>query len=516
MQSDIPAHCAGGSDPAEQSGAGIWQPDLANRNKPVYLAIADAIAEDVRSGRLAAGHRMPPQRALADRLGLDLTTVSRAYGEARRRGLLDARVGQGTFISVQAGISTQSGISVQPGLAPNVPPPTTSRREAAPVIDMTMNQPPLPDAPELLDRVRQGLAQAMLRIDPQSLLRYPDTATAAGGLEEDRAAGAHWLSRRLGSPDIAPDAGRIVVCPGTQSALLALLSMLTRPGDTVCTEALTYPGFKAIAGQLGLRVVGVAMDGDGLDPDALRAAVEAHAPKALYCTPTLHNPTTATLPAGRRAAIAAIARDHGLPIIEDDIYGVLPQDAPPPIATLAPDITFHVTGLAKCVAPGLRITYVAAPDARQAMRLAAAQRATMLGTPPIPAAVATRWIADGTADALLAAIRAEATVRQRMARDLLPPAAMTAHPEGFHLWLRLPPAWTRGEFAAHLRSRGIAAAVSDTFLIPGLTPGLTTGPAPEALRICLGAPVTRADCRHMLEILADTLEQSPALAGIVI
>ncbi|HYF89037.1 PLP-dependent aminotransferase family protein [Azospirillum sp.] len=496
MQSDIPAHAAGGSDPAEQSGAGIWQPDLANRNRPVYLAIADAIADDVRSGRLAAGHRMPPQRTLADRLGLDLTTVSRAYGEARRRGLLDARVGQGTFISVQ------------PGLAPNVQPPTTVRREAAPVIDMTMNQPPLLDAPELLDRVRQGLAQAMLRIDPQSLLRYPDTATAAGGLEEDRAAGAHWLSRRLGAPDAGLDTSRVVVCPGTQSALLALLSMLTRPGDTVCTEALTYPGFRAIAGQLGLRVVGVAMDGDGLDPDALRAAVEAHAPKALYCTPTLHNPTTATLPADRRAAIAAIARDHGLPIIEDDIYGVLPQDAPPPIATLAPDLTFHVTGLAKCVAPGLRITYVAAPDARQAMRLAAAQRATMLGTPPIPAAVATRWIADGTADALLAAIRAEATVRQRMARDLLPSSAMTAHPEGFHLWLRLPPAWTRGEYAAHLRSRGIAAAVSDTFL--------TAGPAPEALRICLGAPVTRADCRHMLEILADTLEQSPALAGIVI
>ncbi|MFP5511506.1 MAG: PLP-dependent aminotransferase family protein [Alphaproteobacteria bacterium] len=492
MQSEIAAHAAEASDPAEQSGAGVWQPDLTNRNKPVYLAIADAIADDVRSGRLAAGHRMPPQRALADRLGLDLTTVSRAYGEARRRGLLDARVGQGTFISVQT------------SLALNVPPPTTVRREAAAIIDMTMNQPPLPDAPELLDRVRQGLAQAMLRIDPQSLLRYPDTATAAGGLEEDRRAGAHWLSRRLGTVD----AGRIVVCPGTQSALLALLSMLARPGDTVCTEALTYPGFRAIAGQLGLRVVGVAMDGDGLDPDALRAAVEAHAPKALYCTPTLHNPTTATLPADRRAAVAAIAREHGIPVIEDDIYGVLPQDAPPPIAALAPDIAFHVTGLAKCVAPGLRITYVAAPDARQAMRLAAAQRATMLGTPPIPAAVATQWIGDGTADALLDAIRAEATVRQRMARDLLPSSAMTAHPEGFHLWLGLPPAWTRGEFAAHLRSRGIAAAVSDTFL--------TAGPAPEALRICLGAPVTRADCRHMLEILADMLEQSPALAGIVI
>ena len=490
MQSEY----AGQADPADTA---IWQPDLTNRAKPVYLAIADALADDIAAGRLAAGQRLPPQRLLADRLGVDLTTVSRAYSEARRRGLLDARVGQGTFVSAR-------------NTAPNSPPveaaPTrpTSAAPAA-VIDMTMNQPPLPDAPDLLERVRQGLAQAMQRLDPQALLRYPETGAGFRSAEEDRAAGAGWLAKRLSNLD---DPGRIVVCPGTQSALLALLCMLTRPGDIVCTEALTYPGFKAIARQLGLRVVGVAMDGDGLDPDALRAAVAAHAPKALYCTPTLHNPTTATLPAERRAAIAAIARDHNIPIIEDDIYGVLPQDAPPPIAALAPDVTFHVVGLAKCVAPGLRITYVAAPDSRQAMRLAAAQRATILGTPPVPAAIATQWITDGTADALLTALRAEAAARQGMARDLLPPATATAHAQGFHLWLSLPPAWTRGEFAAYLRSHGIAAAVSDTFL--------TAGTAPEALRICLGAPIGRADCRRMLETLADALDQSPALAGIVI
>ncbi|MBY6261113.1 PLP-dependent aminotransferase family protein [Azospirillum sp. 412522] len=498
MQSDD----RGKTAPAGPLDTGIWQPDLTNRAKPVYLAIADALADDIAGGRLAAGQRLPPQRALADRLGVDLTTVSRAYSEARRRGLLDARVGQGTFVSARE--APTDGTAPQ-SLAP--------RREAAlpaAVIDMTMNQPPLPDAPDLLDRVRRGLAQAMLRLDPQTLLRYPEAGAGFRTAEEDLAAGARWLSKRL--PDLGPggagDAGRIVVCPGTQSALLALLSMLTRPGDTVCTEELTYPGFKAIARQLGLRVVGVAMDGDGLDPDALRAAVEAHAPKLLYCTPTLHNPTTATLPAERRAAIAAIARTRNIPVIEDDIYGVLPQDAPPPIAALAPDVTFHVVGLAKCVAPGLRITYVAAPDARQALRLAAAQRATILGTPPVPAAVATQWIADGTADALLTAIRAEGSARQRMARDLLPADTLNAHAQGFHLWLSLPPAWTRGEFAAHLRSHGIAAAVSDTFL--------TAGPAPEALRICLGAPIGRADCRRMLEILADALDQSPALAGIVI
>ncbi|MBP2300655.1 aminotransferase-like domain-containing protein [Azospirillum picis] len=481
-----------------QSDDAVWQPDLSNRNKPVYLAIADAIADDIHSGRLTDGQRLPPQRTLADRLGLDLTTVSRAYTEARQRGLLDARVGQGTFVRSRDRAGNAGG-------RPGDDVPARAGRPAT-LVDMTMNQPPLPNDPDLMSRARQGLVDAMMRVDPLTVLRYPEI----GSGDEDLTAGALWLARRL--PGLEAEAGdgsgRVITCPGTQSALLALLCMLTEPGDAVCTEALTYPGFRAIARQLGLRVAGVAMDAQGLDPDALRAAIDAHAPKVLYCTPTLHNPTTATLPAERRRAIADIARDRGIAIIEDDIYGVLPPDAPPPIAAFAPDLTFYVSGLAKCVAPGLRVAYVAAPDGRQAMRVAAAQRATVLGTSPVAAKVAARWIEDGTADALVTAIRSEAIARQRMAGEVLPASAMATHPNSFHLWLKLPPDWTRGEFATHLRAHGIAAVVSDTFA--------TAGTPPEALRLCLGAPVTRADCRRVLDTVATALDQSPTLAGMVI
>jgi Transcriptional regulators containing a DNA-binding HTH domain and an aminotransferase domain (MocR family) and their eukaryotic orthologs len=464
-----------------QSGHSIWLPELDAKDKPVYLAIADTIADDIRDGRLAPGQRLPPQRALAEQLGLDLTTVTRAYSEARRRGLLDARVGQGTFVRM---------------------PTLTERTDDVgnAFIDMTMNQPPLPHSPELLERVRQSMVQAVSQTDARSILRYPEI----GGSLKGRSAGAQWLAQRL--PDVAAD--RIVICPGTQSALLTLLSMLARSGDIVCAEALSYPGFKAIARQFGLRVVGVAMDDQGLDPDALRAAVVEHAPKAIYCTPTLHNPTTATMPLKRRQEIAAIAREHRVPIIEDDIYGVLPTTSDPPIATFAPDVTFYVGGLAKSVSPGLRIAYVAAPDARQAMRLLGAQRATALAMPPMLAALATQWIKDGTAGLLLDAIRTEATARQGLALDALPPGTFAAHPEGFHLWLLLPPPWTRGEFATHLRTRGVAAVVSDTFSV--------AGPVPEALRICLGAASSRAETGRLLDILANALDQGPALAGVVV
>ncbi len=482
-----------------QPDQSLWVPEIEGRDRPVYLAIADAIAEDIRAGRLVPGQRLPPQRLLAERMGIDFTTVSRAYGEARHRGLIDARVGQGTFVRALALTSAQAPRaperSVSTGTIPTGP---------AGFVDMTMNQPPLPDAPGLLDRLHRGMAAVLSGTGLPAILRYPEAGDPNGAPNADRAAGAHWLRRRL--PDLPAE--RLLVCPGTQGALLALLTALARPGDTVCAEALTYPGFKAVAAQLGLRVVGVPMDADGIDPDALRAVLAQHRPKALYCMPTFHNPTTATMPLERRNAVVAAAREHGVPIIEDDIYGPLPTDPPRPLAALAPDITFHVSGLAKCVSPMLRIAYVVAPNARQALKLAAAQRATSLMASPLTSAIAHRWIADGTADAVLDAVRAEAVARRQLADSILPPRSFQSKREAFHLWLRLPDSWTRGEFATHLRTRGIAAVVSDTFA--------TTSEIPEALRICLGAPIDRAETRRVLTILAEALDQLPVSAGVII
>ena len=472
-----------------------WVPSLEDRSRPVYLAIADAIAADVGAGRLRPGDRLPPQRILADRLGIDFTTVSRAYGEARHRGLVDARVGQGTFIRKTDAQSTgqaPSPAAVEPQAAAGALPLAVS---------MAMNQPPQPeDSAALTARMSRGIAAATAGLGLPDLLRYPDGADSP----DDREAAVHWLRHRL--PGLAPE--RVLVAPGTQAALLALLSALARPGDTVCAEALTYPGFRAAAAQLGLRVVGVPMDADGIDPDALRAVLAEHRPKALYCIPTFHNPTTATMPEERRRAVAAAAREHGVPIIEDDIYGPLPERTPPPLAAFAPELTYHVAGLAKCVSPALRIAYVAAPDARQARRVAAAQRATTLIASPLSAAVARLWIADGTAEAARDAIRAEAMARRALAEALLPADRIVTRREAFHFWLSLPDGWTGGEFTAHLRSRGISAVAADAFA--------TTPEVPAALRFCLGAPLDRAETRRALETLADALALPPAAAGVII
>src|SRR5690606_3498411 len=144
----------------------------------------------------------------------------------------------------------------------------------------------------------------------------------------------------------------------------------------------------------------------------------------------------------------------------DDAYGLLPGRPMPPLATLVPELAFYVASLSKCIAPGLRIAYLVAPDGVAASRLALGIRATTHMTPPLMVALATQWIADGTAEQVIAAVRQEGAARQLIARQILPPELVAAHPEGHHLWLRLPAALSRVELDADLRRQGLAVVPS--------------------------------------------------------
>ena len=166
-----------------------------------------------------------------------------------------------------------------------------------------------------------------------------------------------------------------------------------------------------------------------------------------------------------------------------------------------------MAGLAKCLSPALRVAYVVAPDARAATRLAGAVRATMSMTSPLSAAIATRWIQDGTADAVLAAIRTEMNERQAIARQILPPNLIRAHPEGLHLWLRLPPPWTREAFMTQLQAGGISVTSSDVFTLE--TP-------PEAVRLSLGRTNSLAELRRGLKTIADLLTEQPAISATMV
>lgn len=445
----------------------------------MFLRIVDALAADIASGRLVRGQRLPTHRALASALDIDLTTVTRAYGEARRRGLLDARVGQGTFVSETTARA-----------ASDLPAPIN--------IDLSMNLPPQPVEANLDLRIAQGLATIRSEAGFSAYLGY----SRPGGATEEREVAAAWLKPRL--PQASPD--RIVIFPGSQAIIFNALLALTSPGDVVVTEALTFPGIKAAAARLDVRLVGVAMDAEGARPDALDEACRKHKPKAVYLVPTQHNPTTATMGAARRKAIADIISRRGCVLIEDDVYGPLePQLAP--IATLIPERTYYAASIAKCIAPALRVAYLLAPDAGTEQRIRAGLQATMQMPPSLMVALVTQWLRSGVAAEIIRAIRNEAAARQQLAARFLKGVTYAARPASHHLWMPLPRHFGGTDLLSHLMRNGLAVVGEDAFAVGDA--------APRGLRISLGAARNRAELSQALQVLSHTVRTPDGVTQIV-
>jgi DNA-binding transcriptional MocR family regulator len=456
-----------------------WIPTISDRGGPLYLRIVEALAADISRGRLRRGQSLPTHRALAKALDIDLTTVTRAYAEARQRGLTEAQVGRGTFVAESAA---------------EVRLPPVARSE----IDLSMNLPPQPVEADLEGRLTRGIAALSHEV---GLARYL-TYRPAGGSDDERATAAQWMRTRL--PGIKAE--RLIISSGTQAALTALLGALTRPGDVVLTETLTYPGIRAAASLFGVGLIGVPMDQQGVLPDALASACRRYKPKLVYLTPTIHNPTTASMTPVRRRQVASVIARTNVLLVEDDAYGRLDKDSTT-LAALVPEQAYLAASLSKCVAPGLRTSFVAAPQRVAADILAGALNATTQMATPLTAALAIRWLRDGTVDAIIGSIRAEAAFRQKLAAKALSGHSFAAHRFGHHLWLPLPAGWNRAEFSEHVRRRGLAVVTSDAFSVGT--------EAPHAIRVSLGAVSTRAELARGLDVLEAALRYSPLSRQIV-
>ncbi|MBO9467090.1 PLP-dependent aminotransferase family protein [Tropicibacter sp. R15_0] len=445
-----------------------WTPSLTGSGAPLYIEIAEAIQADMQSGALRPGDRLPPQRALAQALGVDFSTISRAYAEATRRGYTESFVGRGTFVASQPAAPIQ--------------PPLRQIED-----DPRMNMPPEPSDPDLLARMQAGYTALAPQLP--ALLRYQSTT----GLTQDREIAATWLAQNA----LPADPTRLAIAPGSHAAIHAILSLLADPGLTLLCEDLTYPGIRAIAAQLGLTLVGLPSDDQGILPDALSEHITKHRPVALYLNPTLQNPTTRTMPAARRKAIAATLHVHDLPLLEDDAYAFTATDTPAPISSLIPGLSWHIIGLSKLLGAGLRLAYVTPPSRAHLPELAAALRAQHVMASPLTLALAHRWISDGTATALQSFLRREAAARHSLAAQCLPDIDITADPNAYNLWLTLPKGISRAEILSRLPQLQMGLMPSDAFC--------SHGPAPEALRVCLGGPITRADLQTDLLALHDAI-----------
>ncbi|MDV7200144.1 PLP-dependent aminotransferase family protein [Roseovarius sp. 10] len=446
-----------------------WQPTLRETGKPRYIEIAEAIGSDIETGILSHGDRLPSQRSVAQQLGVDFTTVSRGYSEAVKRGYVESFVGRGTFVRTSKNDTEE-------------PDPRRALEE-----DPMMNMPPEPTDPDLVARMDQGLRMVSANLVP--LLRYQSVS----GSIQDREVAALWMAEN--GLDISVDS--LAITPGAHASILGILTYLSEPGLTVLCETITYPGIRAIASQLGLNLIGIESDEHGILPDALERAISKHWPSALYLNPTLQNPTTHTISANRRQHIADILRQHEMPLIEDDACCFVASDAPVPISQLTPDLGWHIAGLSKCFGAGLRLALTTIPKGHSKARFSQVLRTGNVMTSPISTALMSRWIEDGTAKALQSFVRKAASDRQALAKEILTGCDFEGHTEAFNIWLTLPEGTSRAEVLGRMTGRQIGIMPSDAFTV--------TGSPKEALRICLGGPVTFSQLKDDLCALKDAV-----------
>lgn len=443
-----------------------WTPNIAGNAGPKYLAIAEALAHDIEAGALRPGTRLPAQRALAEVLGVDLTTITRAYGEAQRRGLVEGDGRRGSFVR-QRQPDTRKIVYKEP-------------------VDAGMNAPP---------EIPGGQFAAAFRNSVDALLSgsngpAPFQYQPSGGMTLAREAGAALLNRRA----IPCHDDTVLVTAGGQHALHAVVSAELQPGDVVAVGPFVYSGLLALARRYGLRLRVIENDEEGLDPNALDIACAGGAVSAVYVVPTNDNPTTATMGLERREALAAIARKHGLKVIEDDAYGLLPEIPLPPIASLVPELTWHIASVSKILSPGLRVAWLSAPDVAKAWRLAADMHETAIMAPPLNAAVVADWIGSGVFEQLAEAVRNEAQARQRIASDCLGNGSFRAQSEGYHLWMRLQPDVSPSEIVNTLRPHGLSVVTGDAFAVD-------RSAATPALRVSLGGTIARERLERGLRLL---------------
>ncbi|MEM7355840.1 MAG: PLP-dependent aminotransferase family protein [Acidobacteriota bacterium] len=461
---------------------------MRNDQGPIYLAIADAVGADVRAGRLQPGERLPTHRDLAKQLGVNVMTISRAYAEASRRGLTEGEVGRGTFVRRRERNATRFE-----------PDDTTAERRVDFHFNLPAGDPSILNAAELLGE---------LALDaPDRLLHTGYTTT---GSAEHRAIGAEWLARS----GVQADPARILVCGGAQHAMTITFASLAGPGDLVLTEELTYPGMKALASVLGLRLHGLAMDAEGIEPESFETACRRSNPKALYCMPTAQNPTGMVMGETRRREIAEIARHHGVALVEDDTYRYLCPEPPPPLATFAPELAYFLTGTSKNLTAGLRIGYLLAPDdasspAALMARIEGNVAALTWMAAPLMAEITSRFIRSGQADEMVAWKRREAVARRRTFDRLLPDSGTPSHPGSSHLWLPLPRPWRGEEFVSQAARRGVAVTAAEAFVVGRAS-------APHAVRLCLGTPRRRQQVEEGLTTLRDMLAAAPEVSRSIV
>ncbi|RZS77858.1 GntR family transcriptional regulator [Phyllobacterium myrsinacearum] len=452
----------------------LWRPDISSLTRPAYLSLADQIARAIGDGTLEAGARLPTHRKMAEDLHLSVQTVSRAYEELIRRGMLSGETGRGSFVKAQRREIDQ----------PYLP------ERLGEVIDLSILKPVCEKMHH--ERLKKALGWLSETLPASSALSFRPNVV----FPRHRTTAVKWL-RECG---LDVPASNVSITNGATAAMTVAIMSVAPVGSTIATEATGHHTLVPLASYLGLTLKGIAIDDQGIIPEALDAACRESSIRALFVQPAAINPCATVMGSVRRAQIVEVARKRDIAIVESDILGPLVQDRPPPIAALAPERTLYFTSFTKTVVPGLRIGYLAAPD-RYVAAVANRHLVSNWMATPMVAEIATHWVEDGTAMQLVEWQRDALRRRHEIASQVLSGVPFRSHPQSLHIWLPLTDGRTEETFVAQARLQNVAIA-------PGASFRISQEEWTPAVRISLGS-TTEVELLRGLTVVGNLLQGDP-------
>ncbi|MEM6679280.1 MAG: PLP-dependent aminotransferase family protein [Pseudomonadota bacterium] len=484
---------------------------------PLYRALAERIVEAVGTGALAPGEQLPPVRNLAFALGIGPGAVARAYRIATERGCLEATVGRGTFVIDASRPVSRLGALLEP-----IEPPTPGRG-AMPVARPGTGAGATVGAGtrHAHDAVAEPGVVDLRGNQAVDVGQAPALGAALQAVLDEHGGQPPLLSYRRRSDDmgltrtlsdwlvaggVPAEAERLIVVGGAQSGAVAALAALTRGGSgIVLTPPTLHPGLIDGLTTLGIRLEPVAADWEGVLPDTLDATIRRVRPDAALLSPTLQNPTLALAGPARRREVAAVLEHHGLPVVEDDVYGRLIQPRPESYAHLLPELCWYVASMSKCVAAGLRAGFVLTPPGRTISTLRAYQ-ALVHQTPWLVLAVAAKLAETGVAREIEARVVQETGARAARAAAQLGAFGARTHPAASFAYLPLPAPWGTAAFVTAAAARGVLVAPHTLYEV-----GRIDQPF---VRVALGARNLGQRLDGALARLAALLAEGPHLSEV--
>ncbi len=456
----------------------MWNPKTIDTDQVLYIAIADAIERDIRLGVLKPNEKMPPQRSLAKIIGVNLTTISRAYNEAQKRGLLSGAIGSGTYV-----LQTDKNNNALPEILKS----DDEIIELGLVGSIKVNAY---DPSKLLKAVADDHTL-------NSLLDY----VPSQGLPAHRAAAAKWI-RQYG---LEADSERIVICAGAMHAMNCCLLGLLEPGDRIAVDALTFTGFKNAAQLSHMKLEPISMDSQGMLPERLESACKKHHIKGIYLMPNMQNPTATVMSEERKQAIADIIRRYGLILIEDDIYNFSNLKDRTALSALVPDQGIFICGISKVFFPGLRIAFAVVPE-RFLHKFTQTVTNTVWMASTISAELVTRIIESGTAEEMVRKKRQIIARRLQLAKEVLDGFSFQASESSAFLWLNLPDGWSCADFENTALMNRVRVISAYKFHVGSQLP-------PNAVRVSLGSVKDDEQLIKGLNILVRILNQNPLITS---